>query len=223
MEKIALIFIFCSILVKAYSQDNLYHEAIDKGDTEFRKGEYKNAINFYFAAAAYRPAEKSNVKEKVNKVFDAIIALQKKAEGALAEAKKQKDIAQKALDQINKFQEKSIGKSYQGGIIFYSDSAREHGLIAAEKDLDSSYNWEDAKDTCGNLILNGYDDWFLPSKDTLALLYFFKSYVGSFAGKYYWSSTQDQHTTAWSQGILNAYQRSIKKDTLQRVRPVRAF
>ena len=38
--------------------------------------------------------------------------------------------------------------------------------------------------------LNGYDDWYLPSKDELALLYNQKAVVGGFANYNYWSSTE---------------------------------
>src|SRR5258705_5171504 len=188
MNKITLMFIFCSILVKSYSQVSSYHEAMAEGKKEFERGAYKKAVDFYFAAAAFMPENKGEVKVKVNEAFDAIDALRKKAEDALTEAKKQttlaleakkeaekqKEIAEQALKRIIEFQEKAVGKKYKGGIIFYSDSARKHGLIAAEKDFDSTYTWDEAKNVCASYSVTvdeiKYDDWVLPSKDTLALL-----------------------------------------------------
>ena len=81
-----------------------------------------------------------------------------------------------------------IGQYYQGGIILELDENAEHGLIAAKKDLDD-YDWFDAKQKCEELELNGYDDWQLPNKDELDILYKSKDIVGGFASDYYWSST----------------------------------
>jgi hypothetical protein len=105
MKKLTLILIFGALLSKAHAQVARYNEAISKGDEQFGKREYKNAIDFYFAAAAFMPIEKSKVQEKVNLVFDAIIALRadaekakKKAEDALKEVKLQKEKADKARE-----------------------------------------------------------------------------------------------------------------------------
>lgn len=42
---------------------------------------------------------------------------------------------------------------------------------------------------CDQLVLNGYDDWYLPSGDELDLLYAAKDKIGGFAADHYWSST----------------------------------
>ena len=40
---------------------------------------------------------------------------------------------------------------------------------------------------CYDLVLGGYDDWFLPSKEELNKLYLNKAAIGGFAAAYYWS------------------------------------
>lgn len=59
---------------------------------------------------------------------------------------------------------------------------------------------------CYDLVLNGYDDWYLPSRSELYTLYENKALIGGFIDgselfpSYYWSSTQDNNT-----GISNAF------------------
>lgn len=59
---------------------------------------------------------------------------------------------------------------------------------------------------CYNLVLNGYDDWYLPSRSELYTLFENKTLIGGFLDgseqfpSYYWSSTQDNST-----GISNAF------------------
>lgn len=43
---------------------------------------------------------------------------------------------------------------------------------------------------CQDLVLDGYDDWYLPSNDELSKLYLNKDKVGGFTGDFYWSSTE---------------------------------
>ena len=72
--------------------------------------------------------------------------------------------------------------------------------------------------------LNGYTDWYLPSKDELNLLYQQKTVVGGFATLYYWSSSESNSILAWGQGFTNGTQGSYSKSyTSLPVRAVRAF
>jgi len=78
---------------------------------------------------------------------------------------------------------------------------------------------------CGNLVLNGYDDWYLPSKDELNKLYLNRVAVGSFVDDWYWSSTEYNTTDAWVQFFGNGNQINLVKDwtSNMQVRAVRAF
>ena len=70
--------------------------------------------------------------------------------------------------------------------------------------------------------LNGYTDWYLPSKDELNLLYSQKTVVGGFAYYYYWSSSEYGRKYAWVQYFNDGTQYGFNKDTTLPVLPVRA-
>jgi hypothetical protein len=76
---------------------------------------------------------------------------------------------------------------------------------------------------CFDLTQGGYSDWFLPSKDELNALYINRVAIGGFANEYYWSSTEVNDFTAWSQNFANNTTTGGNKDTLERVRAVRVF
>ncbi|WP_028982451.1 DUF1566 domain-containing protein [Sporocytophaga myxococcoides] len=165
-----------------------------------------------------------------------------------------------------------IGQSYAGGIIFYLDETKHHGLVAAPNDQVVGKGWEDpgswgchntaivgadnpavgfgkwntadivkacsqpigAAYICSNLVLNGYDDWFLPSKSELDLMYenLHLKGLGNFTADpnnlvgVYWSSTEYpglESTDAWGRFFVNGISRNYAKGTAYCVRAARAF
>src|SRR5690606_36834336 len=66
---------------------------------------------------------------------------------------------------------------------------------------------------CYGLILNGYDDWFLPSKDELNQLFLQKEKVEGFANDVtapYWSSTEYEiGDAAWRQTFSYYFDQTI--------------
>ena len=70
---------------------------------------------------------------------------------------------------------------------------------------------------------NGLSDWFLPSLDELNALYLERDIVGGFWGGYYWSSTEGNAQTAWSQFFTYDWRTDFSKDIAYYVRPIRAF
>lgn len=72
--------------------------------------------------------------------------------------------------------------------------------------------------------LNGYTDWFLPSRDELNALFLQKGVVGGFASYFYWSSSQGGGGgDAWLQDFGVGDQLIFSKGNALRVRAVRAF
>ncbi len=115
-----------------------------------------------------------------------------------------------------------LGESYAGGIVFYVDGTGQHGLVAAPSDQGSA-TWgctgtnvatgtavgTGASNTAAmiascadtgtaarladGLVLNGYSDWFLPSRDEFGLILsnLYAQGLGAIGqGNFYWTSSQ---------------------------------
>lgn len=76
---------------------------------------------------------------------------------------------------------------------------------------------------CNDLTLNGYSDWFLPSKFELSLMYAQKSTITGFTNFGYWSSTQHGNGTAWVYYFNNGTSATANKSDAYRVRAIRAI
>ncbi len=89
-----------------------------------------------------------------------------------------------------------------------------------------------AADICANLSLNGYTDWFLPSKDELNEMYINKATIDAtalanggtaFEDEYYWSSREWSANRATAKDFRNGNAPVIDKYYAFPVRAVRAF
>jgi len=76
---------------------------------------------------------------------------------------------------------------------------------------------------CGDLVLNGYSDWYFPSKDELAQLYNNRIEIGGFSPSYYWSSSESSDKLAWGQYFADGSQSVNSKYFADYVRAVRTF
>ena len=116
-----------------------------------------------------------------------------------------------------------------GGFVVYKNNT--HGLVAAITDL-GKMDWYAAKTACEELVLNGYNDWKLPTQEELNFLYlnFKQTGFGGFYKKYpgYWSSTEKEDRGLYYPFVqffdngVKTYRRK-DPDQLGIVRPVRVF
>ena len=126
----------------------------------------------------------------------------------------------------------SIGTSCGGGKIAYIDGTGIHGFIAALSNQSTGTTWgcygtaisgadgtaigtghqnthdmiaagcTNAAQLTHGVTINGYADWYLPSKDELSQLYVNQTAIGGFVANIYWSSSECTADTAWIQ-IIN--------------------
>jgi hypothetical protein len=157
-----------------------------------------------------------------------------------------------------------IGYTYAGGIVFYIDASGQHGLVCAPVDqgnfqwgcqgtniagTSTAFGTGQANtnlilagcsqrpisaSVCDNLVLNGYSDWYLPSRDELQLMYsnLRNPGIGGFTNTWYWSSSQATSSqnapyNAWSMNFANGNVYDIGSGSYKtancQVRAVRAF
>ena len=79
---------------------------------------------------------------------------------------------------------------------------------------------------CGDLVLGGYSDWYLPSKDELNKLYINRVAIGFSTNSLpfgHWSSTEYDSIFAIGQTFLNGYANPGTKGNSSSVRAVRSF
>jgi hypothetical protein len=149
----------------------------------------------------------------------------------------------------------SIGDEAHGGIVFWVDKSGRHGLVVSKEDQASEVTFYKGKTNalkgdsiyagkfntkqiitnrsvgyyaakiCSEYKGGGFNDWYLPSKFELNLLYQNRRIIGGFYPDYYWSSSEDINDVAWLiyfySGMECRYH--VYGTRIYRVRPVRAF
>jgi len=88
-----------------------------------------------------------------------------------------------------------------------------------------SGNNQPAAQTCRQYRQGGYDDWFLPSKAELNLMYWNlkQQSLGGLGSGWYWSSSNASNYYASTQSFGNGNQGDAYKSDVNSIRPIRAF
>jgi Protein of unknown function (DUF1566) len=76
---------------------------------------------------------------------------------------------------------------------------------------------------CGDLVLNGYSDWYLPSNVELSRLANNQAAIGGFSSGLYWSSSETSSGNAWARDFGGFNHNTDRKILGRRVRAVRSF
>lgn len=105
------------------------------------------------------------------------------------------------------------------------------GLANSNAIIDQTGHTGSAAQVCRSYTGGGFNDWFLPSRDELDLIWDnlvndgtgLNSGVGGFAEGNYWSSSEFDSYDAWLQNFSVGYQDDYSKGNSGRVRAVRAF
>ncbi len=129
--------------------------------------------------------------------------------------------------------DQSAGTKWTGGG-YTNTRARADGVGAGKANtaiIIANQGFEDevtfAAFICNNysVTLGGvtYGDWYLPSRFELHLLYLNRSAVGGFAGLYYWSSSEQNNSTAFVEHFGIEDQSFDQKISTYHVRAIRAF
>jgi hypothetical protein len=137
-----------------------------------------------------------------------------------------------------------VGDYRDGGIVFWVDPAdNTKGKVCYTKDAPNTEDWFTAKAHClgFEVTINTvfYDDWYLPSKEELDLMYRNKTTINATAianggnnfntgsnDRFWWSSTTrtvGQYTLAWQQNFDTGVQNDYYQYPSYNVRAVRAF
>jgi hypothetical protein len=98
--------------------------------------------------------------------------------------------------------------------------------IVARHDAGSAAKNTYAAGVADDYVANGKSDWWLPSKDEIAMMQsnLGNKGVGGFASLNYWSSSEGDSYAAWTQDFSYGIQGYNNKETTRfYVRPVRAF
>jgi len=80
-----------------------------------------------------------------------------------------------------------------------------------------------AASVCSDLELNGYVDWYLPTRNEIEKLYNNRVAIGGFNSSYYWTSREVSAASAWGFSFVKGEDYAFPKWHRRAVRAIRAF
>ena len=104
-------------------------------------------------------------------------------------------------------------------------SGKRNTQLIVEMFRKTTGEWDTAAQQADELVFNGFDDWFLPSKAELDQMYgnLKRKNLGDFKDEYYWSSTDDSTSQNFKDGgrITHWWGNGHGKRSKDYVRPIR--
>jgi hypothetical protein len=101
------------------------------------------------------------------------------------------------------------------------------GLSNTSLIVDINTSSANAANLCNDYVVYSneglYNDWYLPSKQELNLMYINRLIIGGFGTGYYWCSTELDNLTVWHQRFSDGFQNYAAKILIYNVRAIRAF
>jgi len=96
--------------------------------------------------------------------------------------------------------EVKTGDRYKGGLVYrIGGKEQKVAMIVALQDVPGQLVWEDAKKACEDLVLNGYDDWELPSESEMQSwpILVRSGVLSNLRDKQVWTATAYGSSSAW--------------------------
>lgn len=206
----------CKKLMGKANSKMLYLQILTSAEIAKKDPAYHDTVLTFIAAFEKAPDIKQFNEDKVLEVMKLkLITVRKKEEIAIAKLAEEKE--REAL------LEKEKRLKALGGVVVYETGG--HGLIVANQDL-GKLSWKKAKEACDSLVLNGHDDWYLPTRDELKQIYntlHQTQRIRLETSDNYWTSEEAFGVLAWSISFINGKQSNWGKNLKYNVRPVRKF
>lgn len=121
-----------------------------------------------------------------------------------------------------------VGDKMPDGTIYAGDSPDTgKPMYTTPADAPLTMKWQEAMDYAKRLDAHGHDDWRLPSKGELNVLFNYRAELGEFdvggsgPANWYWSGTQVGKSKAWEQRFRDGYQYRFPRRYPSSVRCVR--
>ncbi|MEO6131672.1 MAG: DUF1566 domain-containing protein, partial [Saprospiraceae bacterium] len=119
-------------------------------------------------------------------------------------------------------QKLALGQNFHGGIIIALNTAGDHGLLASIKEV-GNLDWETAKKVCEAYTTGTFNEWRLPTKAELNMVYLSRRYISVYTKGLYWSATEENRNNAWAQNFENGNGNKTNKSSKLAVRAVQSF
>jgi hypothetical protein len=109
-----------------------------------------------------------------------------------------------------------------GTFVTGTSTAYGSGSMNTMQIVSSTCGSTSAAKLCSDLVLGGYDDWYLPSRDELWKLFLNRTVLG-LPLSWYWTSSESSSTLSWRTQFDYSNSVTTDKVNLHRVRAIRSF